>query len=192
MSDRDPLQSIWKNQSNEEFSMSLADIHARAEKFQSRVRLRNVIEYVAAAAVVAFFIWTALITPALIMRIGAALIVLGAGYVCWKLHELGRAASKAELDAAQSLTDFHRAELVRQRQALSTVWSWYLAPFIPGMVVFLAGVSFEAPAEAPLAAKLMVFLVGVGFVAAMFWAVAWLNAQAVKKLDREIRALDQP
>lgn len=192
MSDRDPLQSIWKNQSNEEFSMSLADIHSRAEKFQSRVRTRNLIEYVAAATVIAFFIWTALITPALIVRIGAALIVLGALYVCWKLHELGRAASKAELDAAQSLTDFHRAELTRQRQALNTVWNWYLAPFIPGMVVFLAGVSFEAPPEAPLAAKLVVFLVGIGFVGALFWAVAWLNAQAVKKLDREIRALDQP
>jgi len=191
MSDRDPLQSIWKSQSNEEFSMSLADIHARAEKFQSRVRTRNLIEYVAAATVIAFFIWTALITPALIVRIGAALIVLGALYVCWKLHELGRAASKAELDAAQSLTDFHRAELTRQRQALNTVWSWYLAPFIPGMVVFLAGVSFEAPPEAPLAAKLVVFLVGIGFVGALFWSVAWLNAQAVKKLDLEIRALDQ-
>ena len=190
MSDHDPLQSIWKTQSKEEFTMSLADIHARAETFQTRVRTRNWIEYIAAAFVIGAFAWMAITMPSPIIKAGALLIALGAAYVCWKLYQLGRAASKAEMDAAQSLADFHRAELVRQRDALRTVWRWYLAPFVPGMLVFLGGVAFEPALEAPLAARLVIFVTGLGFQAAVFGAVAWLNAVAVKKLDKEIAALD--
>ncbi|MDZ4692427.1 hypothetical protein [Terricaulis sp.] len=192
MSDRDPLQSIWQNQSQEEFSMSLADIHTRAERFQSRIRVRNWGEYAAAAFVVAFFGWMAVTVPEPIVQIGAVLIVLGALYVCWKLHQLGRAASGDELNAgAQSWAAFHRAELTRQSDALRTVWRWYLAPFVPGMLVFLAGVSFTPANPAPLAARLTVFLVGLALTSAMFAVIAWLNAQAVKRLDAEIAALDQ-
>ena len=39
--------------------MSLADVHLHAQRFQSRIRSRNMIEYVAAAFVVVFFGWTA-------------------------------------------------------------------------------------------------------------------------------------
>lgn len=190
MSEPNSLQSIWKNQSDESFTMSLADIHARAEKFQTRIRLRNWIEYVASASVAAFFLWTAATIPAPAIQAGAIAIALGALYVSWKLHQLARAASNADLDAAQSLTDFHRAELVRQRDALKSVWSWYLAPFMPGMLVFLAGVSFEPSLSAPLAAKAGVFALGVAIVGAVFAAIARINAQAAKRLDKEIAALD--
>lgn len=172
--------------------MSLADVHLHAQKFQSRVRLRNTIEYVAAAFVVVLFARMALTVPDPIVQIGAGLIVAGALYVCWQLYRLGRAATRGELDAgAQSWATFHRGELVRQREALRTVWSWYLAPFVPGMVVFLAGVAFTEANPAPFPARLAVFLVGVGLMAAVFAAVGWLNALGVKKLDSEIAALDQ-
>jgi hypothetical protein len=80
---------------------------------------------------------------------------------------------------------------VRQREALRTVWSWYLAPFVPGMLVFLAGVSFTEANPAPLSVRLGVFLAGLGIMAAVFAAIAWINALAVKKLDAEIAALDR-
>jgi hypothetical protein len=191
MSDRDPLQSIWKNQKQEKFSMSLADIHTRATKFQTRVRTRNWIEYVAAGFVIVFFLWTAAMTPAPLIQTGAVLIALGAAYVCWKLYELGRAAPQSELDAATSLADFHRAELVRQRDALNTVWRWYLAPFVPGMIVFLAGVAFAPELDAPLWAKFVVFGLGLAIEIAVFTIVAGINAVVVKRLDKEIAALDR-
>ncbi len=187
----DPLQSIWKNQSADAFAMSLADIHARARTFQSRVRRRNWIEYIAALFVIAGFLAIAVLMPSTLIRVGAVLIALGAVYVCWKLHQLGRAGSKTELDAALSVTDFHRAQLVRQRDALKTVWRWYLAPFAPGMVVFVAGTSFEPALQAPLLAQVGMFLTGLAFQAAVFAGVALLNAFAVKHLDKEIAALDQ-
>jgi hypothetical protein len=192
MSDHDPLQKLWKQQTQEPFTMSLADIHLHAQRFQSRIRTRNMIEYAAAAVVVVSFGWTAAITPEPIAQIGAGLIALGTFYVCWQLYRLGRAAKRGELDVgAQSWAAFHRAELARQREALRTVWSWYLAPFVPGMLVFLAGVSFTTANPAPFPARLAVFLAGLAIMAGMFAVIAWLNARAVKRLDAEIAALDR-
>lgn len=171
--------------------MSLADVHLHAQKFQSRIRNRNMIEYVAAGSVVAFFVWMIATVPEPIVQVGSGLIVLGALYVCWKLYQLGRAATRSEMEAgAQSWASFHRAELVRQREALRTVWSWYLAPFVPGMVVFLAGVSFTEANPAPLPARLGVFLAGIGLMAAVFAVIWLLNAVAAKKLDAQIAAMD--
>jgi hypothetical protein len=172
--------------------MSLADIHLRAQRFQSRIRTRNIIEYVAAGSVAAFFIWLTATVPVLIVQAGAVLIVLGALYVCWRLYRLARAATGAELaSGAQSWVAFHRAELVRQREALRAVWSWYLAPFAPGMLLFLAGVSFTEANPAPFPERLAVFLSGLGLMAAVFAVIVLLNAVAVKKLDAEIAALDR-
>ncbi|MEQ1811751.1 MAG: hypothetical protein ABL889_17610 [Terricaulis sp.] len=192
MSDHDPLQKLWTQQTQEPFTMSLAEVHLHAQRFQSRIRSRNMIEYGAAVIVIAAFAWMAVTIPEPIVRVGAALIIAGALYVCWKLHELGRAATRGELDAgAQSWAAFHRAELTRQRDALRTVWSWYLAPFVPGMLVFLAGVSFTEANPAPLPARLGVFLAGLGIMAAVYAVIWWLNAIVAKRLDAEIAALDQ-
>lgn len=171
--------------------MSLADIHVHAQRFQSRIRSRNMMEYVAAAIVVVFFGWIAATVPFPIVRVGAVLIILGALYVCWRLFGLGRAATRQELDAgAQSWAAFHRAELTRQREALRTVWSWYLAPFVPGTLVFLAGVSFSTANPMPFPERLAVFLAGLAIMAGIFVVIAWLNARAVRRLDAELVALD--
>lgn len=191
MTDRDPLQTLWSSQTQEPFSMSIADVHTRAERFQARIRQRNWTEYAAAAFVVAAFGWTAVNTPVAAIQIGAGLIMLGALYVCWRLYKLGRAATSDEMAAAQSWADFHRGELMRQREALRTVWRWYLAPFAPGMLVFLAGVAFTPENPAPFPVKLGVFLTGFGLMSAVFGAIAWLNARAADALGREIAALDQ-
>jgi len=171
--------------------MSLAEIHTRADRFQSRIRVRNWIEYAASGLVIVAFGWTAAMTPAPVIQAGALLIIVGVLYVCWKLYELGRVATKAERDNAASLADFHRAELVRQRAALATVWRWYLAPFAPGMTVFLAGVAFVPELEAPLIARIAVFALGAALVIVLFGFVAFINALAVKRLDAEIAALDR-
>lgn len=192
MSDRDPLQQLWMQQVQDPFTMSLADVQTHAQRFQSRIRNRNMIEYLAAGFVIAFFGWMIAIVPEPIVQIGAGLIILGALFVCWKLYQLGRAATRSEMDAAaQSWVAFHRAELVRQHQALRTVWSWYLAPFVPGMLVFMAGVSFTPANPAPFPERLGVFLAGLGLMAAVFAVIALLNAVAAKRLNAEIAALDQ-
>jgi len=172
--------------------MSIADVHVRAERFQSRIRSRNLIEYVAAAFVIGVFGWMTVIVPEPSVQAGAVLIILGALYVCWQLHKLGRAASRSEMNAAaSSWADFHRNELTRQRDALRSVWRWYLAPFLPGVLVFLGAVAFTTATHTPLPERLGLFFGGVGLTAVLFVAIALLNAVAARRLDAELAALDK-
>lgn len=191
MSDRDPLRDLWAGQQTGAFSMPLEDIRRKASGFQKTIRWRNIREYAASVLVVAIFGWMAVIIPEPVVKAGCVLTVLGALYVCWKLHSLARAASAAEMNAAESLVDFHRAELLRQRAALASVWRWYLLPFVPGALVFVLGVSLSPDNPAPLTVKLGVLAFAIAIEAAVFLAVWWLNAQAVKSLDAEITALEE-
>ncbi|WP_430403309.1 hypothetical protein [Hyphomonas sp.] len=191
MPDRDPLQSLWCQQKEETFTMSMAEIHARATRFQSGIRTRNLTEYVAGLLVIGVFGWVAWLVPEPVVRLGAGLIIAGAVYVMWKLHVLAGASSRAEIDQAVSLADFHCRALQRQRDALATVWRWYLAPFVPGILVFVGGTSLVADTGLPLMARLTSFAFSAAMVAGLFTAIAWLNARAVKEIDAQIAELEQ-
>lgn len=189
MPDHDPLQTLWIQQTQETFVMSLTDIRSHAHSFQSRVRTRNYTEYAAAVLVIAIFGWVAFLVPEPVVKAGALLTAVGAAYVAFALHRKAGAAVPRP-DGSESLLDFHRGELVRQRRALATVPQWYLAPFVPGMLLFIGGVSFSQDSGLPLLARFIQFGVSLPIVGAVFAGVAWLNARAVKQLDAEIAALD--
>ena len=171
--------------------MSMAEIHARATRFQSGIRTRNLTEYAAGLLVIGVLGWVAWQVPEPVVRLGAGLIIAGAVYVMWKLHVLASASSRAEIDQAVSLADFHRRALQRQRDALATVWRWYLAPFVPGILVFVGGTTLVADTGLPLMARLTSFAFSAALVAGLFTAIAWLNARAVKQIDAQIAELEQ-
>ncbi|HRE44280.1 MAG TPA: hypothetical protein PKY87_09960 [Terricaulis sp.] len=169
--------------------MSLAEIHTRASRFRTQIARRNLIEYAAAALVIVVFAYIAFIVPAPFVKAGAIVLILGMLYVVSQLHQLARAAAQDEINAAADLMGFHRQELVRQRDALRGVWSWYLGPLIPGAVLFLFGAVLSAPG--PLGAQLSVGFAGLGLLGAMFAAIGWLNQRAAAKLDADIAAIDR-
>ena len=129
------------------------------------------------------------LTPDAVVKTGAFLIALGAVYVALALHRKARAMN-LQPDGGQPLIAFHRAELIRQREALATVPRWYLAPFVPGILIFMGGVSFAPDTGLPLLDRLSQFGISLAIVSAVFAGVAWLNVRAVKQLDAEIAALD--
>lgn len=169
--------------------MSLADIHTRAGRFQARIRVRNWIEYAAAAIVIAGFAWAAFAVSDLIVRAACVLIVFGTLYVVWKLATVARVSPKR--DEAMSWADFHRAELVRQRDALNGIWRWYLGPLVPGWVLFWIGVGAASAADRPLWGNTGVAALGFAIGMAMFFTIAALNKRAAKALQAEIDALDR-
>jgi hypothetical protein len=122
------------------------------------------------------------------MQAACALVAFGAVYVMWKLATIGGAHAKT--DDAMSWADFHRAELVRQRDALQGIWRWYLGPLVPGMVLFWIGVALT-PTDLPFAIRIAVSLAGLGFAALVFFGIAVLNKRAAKTLQAEIDALDR-
>jgi hypothetical protein len=185
MPDRDPLQSLWLHQREAPFTMTLADLHAQTTRFQSRIRTRNFIEYAAAAAVVATFGWVAFIAGNPVAQAGAALVAVGALYVCWRLHML---ASARAPDAAESCLAFHRGELIRQRDALRAIWRWYLGPLVPGLALFWIGVGLEQPTPVLGA---IIAAIGLAIGGGVFWGIGALNARAAEMLQKEIDALDR-
>jgi hypothetical protein len=124
-----------------------------------------------------------------LMQLGSALVILAVGYVAWQLHRRGSARPGPETGAA--LADFHRSELVRQRDALRSVASWYLAPFAPGMLLIMAGRWFQSHVPGrPLELDRLIIALCMVIVALVFFAVWLLNRLGAHRLQKEIDALD--
>lgn len=188
MTDHDSLRELWASDQGEKFTMSITELTARSDRFRSRIHRRNLIEYVAAALVVSVFGWLAFIVPVWSVRVGAILIILAAIYISWQLNRV--APLSQGYGSADNLVSVYRRELVRQRDALKTVWRWYLLPFLPGIVIFVLGTKIEAGVSLPVWAIAISSAMSLGFVALIFLGIWLLNAYAARKLDIEIKALD--
>jgi hypothetical protein len=189
MSDHDPLKTLWTSQKDDPMTLNDADIRARAQKFDATIGWRNAREYAAAIIVVLFFGYFAATDTNPVKQAGAALIVLAALFVSWRLA--AHASPGAHADPASPWLDRYRGELVRQRDMLKTVWRWYALPFVPGLALMMAArhvypefALHQAPAWQSLALPL-------AFVGAIFGGVLWLNHVAAKKLQSDIDELDR-
>lgn len=180
------LKACWRQQPTEVLLMSEVQLHARAQRFERTIRIRNALEYLAGVFVVVTFAWYMVLYDGLLMRTGCLLIILGTAFV---MTQLGRRAS-ASRPAPQALglagLAYHRSALERQRDALRSVWAWYLLPMLPGLVVFMWGGAVELPTATPAGLAKTGLLIAVLFV-----AIAWANRAAAKRLQREIDQLDR-
>jgi hypothetical protein len=186
------VEALWQGQPTEPPHISPEDLRRKMDRFERRIYWRNVREYVAGAFVVAAFGYYEWRFPTVLMRIGSGLMILGTLYVMYELHRRASArTAPAELGMSTCL-DFHRRELERQRDALRSVWTWYLLPFVPGMIVFLAGMAWIVLKANP--AVMLRALIGLGVmgivVAAVFFAVWKLNRWTANKLQSRIDALN--
>ena len=183
-------KALWRKQPSEETVVTLDNIRDRAEKFQSRVRRRNMREYLAALVVVVvfgFYIW---IFPGWMIKTGSALSIVAALFVVWQLHK--RSAPQAlPANSGMPLVAFHREELIRQRDALRSVATWYLAPFIPGCVLIVLGRYFQFHAPGRTMAWDHQIIVLTVVVMALIFGIVWLlNAWGAERVQRKIDQLD--
>jgi hypothetical protein len=177
-------RNLWQNQDEEgggKVTITLNDIRTRAARLERRIYWRNMREYGAGVLVVAAFtvqLWRGhgwQLAPPL-------LLIVGTIYVMFQLHRRGGARSLPADAGLRASLDFHLRELGRQRDALHTVWLWYLLPFVPGFVAAL----FVKAAESGINARLIVS--GVVLVLLLFGA--WgLNEWTARKIDRRIQEL---
>jgi membrane protein implicated in regulation of membrane protease activity len=183
------IKTLWRNQKTED-TVTLENVHERAAKFQKRVRNRNRREYIAAVFVIAVFSWYIWILPDWYMKAGSALVIIAALFVTWQLHVRGSASRLPQDGSAMGDIDFHRRELIRQRDALKSVWLWYLAPFVPGMVLFTFGMYRHLVATGHAVHPTRFALAAAGNL--LVFAIIWiLNAWAARRLQRRIDELDR-
>jgi len=184
----DDLRNIWRQQPVEDTVMTLEQIRDRAVRFERRINRRNMREYIGGMLAVAAFTFQIWKGPDLLMRIGAGMLIAGVLLVMWRLHQYGGASPLPEEMGVSSSLAFHRRQLVRQRDLLRSVFRWYLAPLIPGLLVSVIGALPRRGLELRYLPRMTPFL--VLFVAA-FWWIWWINKRAADRLERQIAELDQ-
>jgi hypothetical protein len=163
--------------------MSLEQVRMRAQRFETRIRRRNIREYVASAIVIVVFSAYVVLLPTLLFRVGSALIIPGALVFLYNLRKRAAIRTLPEDLALVSSRDFYRQQLEQQRDAVRTVWLWGLLPFLPGLAIFIMG-AYLLPLHG--------VTVGMGMTVLMtstFLGVWWLNVRAARRLQRTIDEL---
>jgi hypothetical protein len=189
---------MWQEGSGEPPRFTPEELRGRITRFERTIKRRNLREYLAAALVIGIFGYYTWMFPTLLLRIGCGLIIAGTAYVIYQLHRRGSTGFAPEDMGLRSCVEFQRSELVRQRDALKTVWSWYLLPFLPGMVVFLLGlfkftmqVTEAAGRPFPIGAAIAGFGLVAGCIGIVFLVIWLMNRRAAKNLQAEIDNLDR-
>lgn len=181
--DLQEVRNMWTTQSIDMSAIDIDALRQRASRFQRRIALRNVREYVAAAIVVSVFGWVAVTGTSWISKAGALAVMAGSIYTMYQLHRRGSAEAFDATSGSASCVQFHVATLERQRTALQNVWKWYLAPVAPGVVLFVLGLTIQKPDAWIRGAAT------IGLCALVFYGIHRLNRRAAEHLEHEIAEL---
>lgn len=189
MTKPDPLKSLWASSGASFEPMTPSELHNLAGKFRTKTLRRNAIEYMAAAIVIAVFGLYCFLIPLTLARLGSVMVILGTMYVVWSLHRRAGSEVLPDVNTAESMMAFHRRQLERQRDALNSIFRWYILPFLPGALVFIIGTTPEFTSEPTVLPGIMAVLPRLGFMAVVCFAVWWINKRAAQKLGDEIKSL---
>jgi hypothetical protein len=176
------MRNLWQDQEVEKVTITVDEVRRRAARFERRIHWRNLREYAAGALVVAMLMphlwrdrgWH--LAPGLLM-------IAGTIYVMIQIYWRGARSLPADAGITASL-EFLRLELERQRDALRSVWQWYLLPFVPGMAAVLTMTAIDRGIDGRL--------IGSGVAIVLVFAGVWaLNEWAARKLDRKIQEIKE-
>jgi hypothetical protein len=184
MSD-DPAKLAWQASVEIAGIPALDEVRAGASNFYRRIWWRNAIEYIACVIVVIGFGTYMFTLPHVLQKAGSLLVIAGTLFVAWQLHRRA-SAEPPERAGAMPLLHFARAQLVRQRDALRSVFWWYLLPFLPGMAVFVTGTMFAQRPSGPEPRD----AVGFAVMIALFVGIWWINQLGARRLQKHIDEID--
>jgi len=178
------LRALWRDDGTSFTPLALDDIKRRAARLSDVVRRRNRREYIGAALVLAVFGAYAVMLPGFLLKAGSLLTMAAAVIVA---RQLARRSSGPDPDAeAQDVRGYYRARLVREEHLLANVGRWYLAPFLPGLLLFLAGLAAARGLENPLAFALI-----LAFQFLVFGGIWLLNRHAAARIRAHIERVDR-
>jgi hypothetical protein len=171
--------------------VTLDTIRENAATFQRQIRRRNLRETLAAVAVVLVFGLYVWVFPGWMIKTGSVLAIAGTLFIVWQLRRRA-AANVLPEGSALTLLEFHRQELVRQRDAARSVGLWYIAPVVPGAVLMSLGRYFQFHAPGRTIAWDHQVIILCTLIVALVFAIVWLlNVWAAERLQRRIDELDK-
>lgn len=181
----DPVKQAWQASVEIAGAPPLEEVRKGADKFYRAIRWRNAIEYVACVIVAISFGAYLFTLPHLLQKAGSVLVIAATLFVAWQLHRRA-SAEPPEQAGTMPLLLFARAQMVRQRDALGSIFWWYILPFLPGMAVFMTGTMLGERASGPEPRD----AVGFAVLIAMLAGVWWLNQLGARRLQRHIDEID--
>lgn len=179
----------WQHSATATTLPPLDELRARADSFRSKIVRRNWIEYAAGLLAVIAFGASALLVPLPAMQIGSVMVVVGVLVVLWQLHRRTSPLTPMDHGGQLAVLDFQRRELVRQRDALNSIFTWYLLPLLPGMAVLYASPVLSLPME-QWGLPPMEVIRTAGLTAAFFLVVYLLNKRGARQLQVKIDEID--
>jgi len=188
------IKTIWQTQTTEDTEMiTLAEIRSRAASFEAHILWRNLALYaysIANIALTAWLISTGQHKPYMRYEAPGLLLVAAHLFVIWQLWwRTSVRALPGDLMARAAL-DYLRHQLERQRDALSSAWLWYIAPFMPGLIWELWLRANLHPAGVPPAIDraLLLYLI---LAALFFWTtVGFAFSWAAARLDVRVEQIN--
>ena len=189
MNPSDGIKQAWQASAEEAPPPTLDKVRDSADRLYRKVRRRNALEYGASVAVVLIFSAYALFLPAPTVRLGALLVVLGTFVMVWQFHRRASAVAPPDASAAQPILVHQRDQLARQRDALASIFTWYLSPFLPGLFVMMFAPALDR-GPAALTGLGLGYWLSIGTVILVFAVIWWLNRLAARSLHRQVESID--
>jgi hypothetical protein len=185
------MKNLWQSQPTEPPKIRPEDFRRKMDKFERRIFWRNLREYAASVVAIAIFGYYEWRFRGLLVRVGSGLIIAGTIYVMLQLHRRGSVRPAPADLGLSTCIDFHRTSLQRQRDALRTIWSWYLLPFVPGLAVFEIGSAMNQWKAHPVGLGHIIigFFASPAIMAGLFFGIWRLNQWAAAKLQKQIDEL---
>jgi len=180
MSDED-IKSLWRHQPEPEQVVTLEQIRQQAEALHRRHIRENWYGQLSCSAVMLVFGVFTFLPSRDMMRLGAALVVLGSAVILYRLRRRASIGTPPEDAIAGPYLEYMKAELSRQRDALRAVLLWYVAPVTPGLVLLVRGMANDSGLAFPWQLALL-FMVP-------FLVVIWMHFAKARRLQRRIDEL---
>lgn len=187
MNGEDELRELWCGQPSLKTVKGedmLAMVQRRTRGFDRMIAVRNWMECVASAVVMACFAYFAFKAHNALVRAGCLIIAAGAAWIIFYLIRYGQGPSA--VDPSLDLMSYTQALAERydyQIRLLKSVKYWYLLPPYLGLVLATAGVFQERATAGILRRFDWIWPV---LYTALYAAVWWLNeVYSVRRLQNE-------
>ena len=121
-------------------------------------------------------------------RIAGTVIVVLTLYVIFQVHRKGAVGAMPPETGTSAARDVYRAQLQRRREALHSVWWWYIGPMLAILMAFALQFPLAHPDEPGLWLNITPFT-----LLAVVWSVGaiWQFRREEQKLQKEIDTFDK-
>ncbi len=182
----DPRE-IWQNQPKEPFKMSADEMRLRAQRFQTKARLRAATGITSAALVCAFFGWSFARTHELVPRLGFGLISFWGIFMAFSTYKWVWPSNLPPDAPVSTSLEFYRGELEKRRDYRRHIWRITGLPYMfLGMVMIVVPALIAAFGAPRLFLNMIPF-----FLLLILWFVLFFRGQkrGQRKLQQEIEEL---